>query len=134
MSERLTPEDERQIRYIAQFNSFSDVRVLLAEIDALRLTLQTSQKDNESLRSAAALAESEVARLREIMGFLVLHRPKVNGDWACAECKPYSDMLVAGFQCAWHSALTILGLTWDEASGTVSPSTAEGAERNTESK
>lgn len=34
-----------------------------------------------------------------------------NGDWACAECKPHSDMIKAGFQCGWHRALARNPLT-----------------------
>lgn len=26
------------------------------------------------------------------------------GDWACIKCRPQSDMIKAGFLCAWHEA------------------------------
>lgn len=28
-----------------------------------------------------------------------------NGDWACVECRPHSDCLVAGFRCHQHTFL-----------------------------
>lgn len=34
--------------------------------------------------------------------------PFGNGDWACAECRPESDILVAGFQCHIHALRTAL--------------------------
>lgn len=37
--------------------------------------------------------------------------PPSNGDWACAECKPYSDMLKPGFQCAYHAVKAHLATT-----------------------
>ena len=27
-----------------------------------------------------------------------------SGDWACAQCKPYSDMIKEGFVCGYHRA------------------------------
>jgi hypothetical protein len=38
-------------------------------------------------------------------------------DWACLECVPHSDCLVAGFRCNYHRALAILG----ETEGTAKP-------------
>lgn len=32
-----------------------------------------------------------------------------SGDWACVECKPHSDMLIDGFQCAYHKGKEFLG-------------------------
>ena len=30
-----------------------------------------------------------------------------NGDWACAECRPHSDMLKEGWSCGYHRALAL---------------------------
>ena len=43
--------------------------------------------------------EEAVGLLRSFMKF---PNPVNNGDWACRECKPLSDMLVDGFQCFYH--------------------------------
>jgi hypothetical protein len=29
-------------------------------------------------------------------------------DWACAQCRPYSELLVDGFVCEWHKASNAL--------------------------
>jgi hypothetical protein len=35
-------------------------------------------------------------------------------DWACAECRPDSDMLVDGFVCVYHEARAALAPTGEE--------------------
>jgi hypothetical protein len=34
-----------------------------------------------------------------------------NGDWACVECRPHSDVIKRGFRCSYHAALALLGMT-----------------------
>jgi hypothetical protein len=31
-----------------------------------------------------------------------------DGDWACAECRPASNMLIPDFRCAYHAAAALL--------------------------
>jgi hypothetical protein len=44
---------------------------------------------------------------------LMSRREAADGDWACAECHPNSDMLVSGFQCGYHLAKKIAGNATD---------------------
>ena len=34
-----------------------------------------------------------------------------DGDWACIACRPESDMLIAGFRCAYHQSGRLLADT-----------------------
>jgi hypothetical protein len=51
----------------------------------------------------------EVTRLLSVIRGL-LRYATAPGDWACAECRPYSDMLKDGFRCAYHEARALSGL------------------------
>jgi hypothetical protein len=61
-----------------------------------------------SLRQLPDSRDVEVfarARFEQLLAKAVkyarIHEPP--GDWACVECRPHSDMLIAGFQCAIHA-------------------------------
>lgn len=63
----------------------------------------------EFFQKVAADAAEEILRLRTelaeqddfILNFTDNNR---NGDWACAQCKPHSDMIKDGFVCGYHRA------------------------------
>jgi hypothetical protein len=68
---------------------------------------------NYSIARAAKLVEQGATieslnlRLARLVEELRKHKlAQINKDWACAECHPESDMLVAGFKCSYHSALS----------------------------
>jgi hypothetical protein len=90
----------------------------LAEIEALA---------RECVRVAGSLRDGSKERLQmedldetKLARFIVAAMPVVKaaeavaphvtlpGDWACAECRPNSDMLVAGFRCREHTLLASL--------------------------
>jgi hypothetical protein len=59
-----------------------------------------------------AIAMCELGKTREAERRLAVankwirqHRTELDKDYACKECAPYSDMLIDGFQCAYHLAL-----------------------------
>lgn len=65
---------------------------------------------NESLASEVATLRKERDEAREVALDLIPlaadAAEKQNGDWACAECRPHSDMLKEGWTCSYHRALT----------------------------
>lgn len=70
------------------------------------------RRENTALRSRLAEAEQWIRN----------HPPRFGGDHACAQCYPHSDVLVAGFVCAYHratdsapAALGELPMTWQRA-------------------
>jgi hypothetical protein len=71
---------------------------------------------NARLIAAAVNAYPEFEAMRTAMAGLVslVERYKVmegaNGDWACAECRPTSDIISPGFQCSYHAAKAALKL------------------------
>jgi hypothetical protein len=81
-----------------------------------------------------ALVAREVQAERERWAALLSDLVKWSsppGDWTCAKCRPYSDMLTPGFLCAYHDALAALGTPPDPTSSdaattaaTSSPATA----------
>ncbi len=73
---------------------------LLAELDAVRAEL--GKRDNEVLRQRLSRA------IAALTGLVKHGKPEENGDWACRECKPHSDILQEGFQCSYHAALTLI--------------------------
>ena len=52
---------------------------------------------DEIERLSAALAEQDDFILK-------FTDPNRNGDWACGQCKPHSDMIKDGFVCGYHRA------------------------------
>ncbi len=50
---------------------------------------------------------AEVRALRGVVEAAELVAPSLSGtnDWACSECRPQSDMLVAGFRCYEHALI-----------------------------
>jgi hypothetical protein len=63
---------------------------------------------------AASVADGavEIERLKlerdRLAEFVAKHTNKYfGGDWACQECHPSSDLLINGFQCAYHLALKV---------------------------
>jgi hypothetical protein len=70
----------------------------------------SEQSESQELDDFIAALEAENARLREALTDLmaVVEREgwwsQLNGDWACAECKPESDMLIPGMRCEFHAA------------------------------
>lgn len=56
----------------------------------------------------ATLLTEASAMLRALKGFVKYGKPDINGDWACRECRPYSDIIKGGFQCCYHLALSII--------------------------
>ena len=66
-------------------------------------------RENDALRAALAAtpappAEIDVERQRQWAKWITEVGEHLGPDWACAECKPESDMLVSGFQCVYHEA------------------------------
>lgn len=49
---------------------------------------------------------ADVERQRDEFAAAVIRYGQAGGfhDWACAQCKPNSDMLVSGFVCTFHKA------------------------------
>lgn len=47
--------------------------------------------------------------VEKLCKFIIQHGPhkddKFYGDHACAECYPHSELIAAGFQCAYHTAI-----------------------------
>lgn len=80
-----------------------------------------SQSDWVALRDAVLLCNT-------FAHAIVANGPPQNGDWACAECRPQSDMLVAGFRCAYHRARDVVLATVctspEPADGVPSPACA----------
>lgn len=76
------------------------VAMVLTERDALRaanrdclLHFETLKADYDALR----------AKLDQFAKWIINH-PSENGDHACAQCYPFSDLLKDGFVCAYHAA------------------------------
>jgi hypothetical protein len=103
MSER--EGDRVEIRYHERraMSDFDRLRKALIAPDTLR---EMDDAVNEVGRIIA-----ERSRLREALAGLVavVEREgwwsQLNGDWACAECKPDSDMLIPGMRCQFHAAI-----------------------------
>ena len=49
----------------------------------------------------------EVEQQRDLFARWMFMRGNHSGDWACAQCRPNSDILVPGFVCAFHQAEVI---------------------------
>lgn len=64
------------------------------DVDGCLTMLIDERRKVESLRSRLAEAEQWIRN----------HPPQYGGDHACAQCYPHSDVLVAGFICAYHRA------------------------------
>lgn len=62
------------------------------------------------IESATLLARADAAEraLRELVGQIDRQRVELMPDWACAECRPESDMLTEGFRCGLHAARAAL--------------------------
>jgi regulator of replication initiation timing len=95
----------------------ADVARLLAENEALRGelgTLKATLLKGHGGYVGCEAANDELERLcrerdetREILRRLFkLGQPP--GDWACAECRPGSEVLRVGFKCAYHAAAEVL--------------------------
>lgn len=68
--------------------------------ESLRLARALLALHREHLAMAAVVEAAEKLSPRI--------EPFAGGDWACAECRPDSDILVAGFQCHVHALRTAL--------------------------
>lgn len=84
----------------------SDV-LLLAEIleedyDQGQMHIPTGKKADAELRRL-----HEVEQQRDLFAKWIFMHGNHSGDWACAQCHPYSDMLAPGFVCAFHQAEVI---------------------------
>lgn len=132
-NQRLTAEVERQRCELAEWQGAREHMV--REIEQLKamLTLQieTTQawdkkRDGEIERLTSSLrkerkskddnlvkAEGEIERLKvglqSAQYWIFWHSQDWQGDWACVQCKPNSDMLIEGFVCAVHEAKKALG-------------------------
>lgn len=58
----------------------------------------------------AQVVAVEIERLRKDLAeqddfILKFTQTDRNGDWACAQCKPHSDMIEKGFTCGYHRAV-----------------------------
>lgn len=88
----------------------AEIVVLKAERDALKAeitrTLGKSRSvlDDEFMRQQAELTLARAA-LERANKWIVGHAASASFDWACAECAPASEILVAGFKCVYHEAL-----------------------------
>jgi hypothetical protein len=93
------------------------LRRMLAENEALRGelgTLKATLLKGHGGYVGCEAANDELERLcrerdetREILRRLFkLGQPP--GDWACAECRPGSEVLRVGFKCAYHAAAEVL--------------------------
>lgn len=64
-----------------------------------------------------AAAEARIAELEPLAEVgrrkLLEGRPDVERDWACAQCRPESDIITPGFECHWHRALRAAGIGED---------------------
>jgi hypothetical protein len=65
--------------------------VALDELAQLRAELATAERERDELLTRA----QRLANRFDLS--------QVNGDWACRECRPYSDMLKEGFVCDVHA-------------------------------
>lgn len=72
---------------------------LAAECERLRGQLVLTKNIKQ-----AGLNEAE-RRLAVANKWIRQHRTELDKDHACKECAPYSDILIDGFQCAYHAAL-----------------------------
>ncbi len=74
------------------------------------MTTETLQAENEAAggQSSAGEAGANVtAMLERWAKWIVNNPPYIGGDHACAECYPNSEILVPGFRCVYHEALSV---------------------------
>lgn len=89
-----------------------------AERDAARAECERLRSDRDSYARSdferqLAEARADAERMRAVFDAAIAIKPEhlkfhVNGDWACAECRPHSDMLIDGFRCQQHALLNAL--------------------------
>lgn len=87
-----------------------DLSKALVAYDQLQDEYQKSLEAIEGLQAHLVRAQEESARRFDVLRNLFVNhsKPASNGDWACAECRPQSDMIRKGFRCAYHEASALL--------------------------
>ena len=83
------------------------LEALLAQDRAGNLTPPVDWEHGIRKVEAEAAARA-VDEAREMADFIVKRFPSGYDDWACAECRPHSDMLKPGFQCVPHLAAALV--------------------------
>jgi hypothetical protein len=83
----------------------------LAELEAsLEIERAMNAKLTEELEAALTPSPDYVmvprGTVEKLCKFIIQHKDdKFYGDHACAECYPHSELIAAGFQCAYHTAI-----------------------------
>lgn len=60
----------------------------------------------------AAMPVVRAAEQPDVRRALLNMLERRNGDWACAECRPKSDVLTPGFRCGLHSLIAAIDAMW----------------------
>lgn len=88
-----------------------------AEVLRLRAKVVELMKRNGELGEKLELSEAvrlaqgaQIRKLEPLAEILagVWKRASMPGDWACAKCRPESDIIKSGFECYWHRAEAFL--------------------------
>lgn len=61
-----------------------------------------------ALPSAEAGGKVEAEPMILVKAKWLAGMPRIEKDWACAECAPHSDAIVAGFKCYYHQAIDLI--------------------------
>lgn len=94
---RLSSEVERLKREREHFAKFGDA----FEANAIEL-----QHQRDHWKKRAEAGDRCAAELKRVQDFIVRNPHIGPRDAACRECAPHSDVLVIGFLCVYHAALS----------------------------
>lgn len=97
--------------------SVDDTQIATLVVDHARMRDENERltRERDEARKLAADAAHQLANERQVVADLrtLMARAvrlakrfdlsQVNSNWACAQCRPYSDMLKAGFVCDVHA-------------------------------
>jgi hypothetical protein len=92
------------------------------EASSAMVRAATAEQTAADLTTALAAAREEGERHKAVYEAAIALKPEhlampVNGDWACVQCKPHSDMLIVGFRCRQHALLNAIITALSPAAG-----------------